>query len=212
VSWRSIAAGDHDAVIAARATDLRAFGAPVVLSFSGTPYDQSVTGWGTPAEFAEAFRRVVSVFRRNGVTNVSFAFVMDGDDFTVGRADSFYPGDDYVDWVGASAFNQFQRTNRWDTVPALLTAFLDWAEPRGKTAFVPEFACEEDPSDPVRKARWLDEAGAFLRSHPTLRAAVYFNANGMRGGDNLTHYWNPDSSAESLEAWRRLATDPWFER
>jgi hypothetical protein len=212
VPWRSIAAGEHDAVIAARAADLRTFGAPVLLRFSGTPYDQSMTGWGTPAEFAEAFRRVVTVLRASGATNVSFAFVMDGDDFTAGRADPFYPGDAFVDWVGASAFNQFQRTSRWDTVPSLLAAFVDWAGPRHKTAFVPEFASEEDPADPDRKARWLDEAREFLRSQPQLRAAVYFNANGMRGGDGFTHFWNVDSSTASLGAWRRLATDSWFEQ
>ena len=75
VPWSTIASGAEDAAIAARADAVKAFGSPVYLTFHHEPEDDLGT-WGTAADYAAAFRRVVTVFRSRGVTNVAFVWTM----------------------------------------------------------------------------------------------------------------------------------------
>ena len=75
IAWRTIASGTQVAAIAARADAIAAFGEPVYLTFHHEPEDDLAT-WGTPAEYAAAFRRVVEIFRARGVDNVAFVRTM----------------------------------------------------------------------------------------------------------------------------------------
>lgn len=66
-----------------------------------------------PERFRAAFRRIVDIFRAEGAYNVTWAFHADAssspkaDWNTIG---SYYPGDDYVDWIGLSVYGP-QRPN-----------------------------------------------------------------------------------------------------
>lgn len=61
-----------------------------------------------PAGYVAAFRHIVERLRKDGVTNVAFVW----HSFAQGNPDrmkDWYPGDEYVDWVGASHFGQFPK-------------------------------------------------------------------------------------------------------
>jgi len=61
-----------------------------------------------PAHYIQAYRRVVDRLREKRVTNVAFVW----HSFSQGNTDrmmEWYPGDKYVDWVGASYFGQFPK-------------------------------------------------------------------------------------------------------
>jgi hypothetical protein len=209
VSWKSITDGTSDALISARAQGLKALDVPVILSFDAAPYAEFRNGWGSEADFAAAFRHIVETFRANGATKVQFAWLMADYDFTVQRADPFYPGDDVVDWMGAGSYNFFRRTHTWDTLPSMLTPFFAWAKSRNKPLMIPELGCEEDPSDPNRKAGWLDEARTFLSAQAQLRAVVYFD-EASTSSDGVSYDWRVDTSQPALDAWRRFVADPKF--
>src|SRR6185436_10037774 len=101
--WRTIASGAQDAWITTQALSLKAFGVPMYLTFHHEPEDDSAA-FGTPTEYAAAYRHVVDVFRVNGVTNVSFVWTMMSWTFDPrsGRDPmSWYPGDAYIDAVGS---------------------------------------------------------------------------------------------------------------
>ena len=74
-SWSAIANGCQDATIIAHADAFKAFGSPMYLSFHHEPENDLGT-YGTPADFAAAFRHIVTVFRSRGVTNVAFVWTM----------------------------------------------------------------------------------------------------------------------------------------
>ncbi len=73
------------------------------------------TGYGDPAfpdgpeRFRDAFRHLVTLFRQDGATNVTWVFHMvqwfapnrPWESFT-----NYYPGDDYVDWFALSVFGE----------------------------------------------------------------------------------------------------------
>jgi putative cell wall-binding protein len=200
VTWSSIAGGAEDGVVKARADAMKAFGRPMLFSFNAEPFDESRKGWGTPAEFVDAFRHIVSVFRAQGATNVSFAWVLTGYDFTIsGRPEAFYPGDEWVDWIGADPYNFFTRDKKWQSFSAVAGAFHTWGAARHKPLVLAEWGTEEDPAVPGRKAAWFTEALATLLTWPEVKAVVYFN-NVADGYD-----WTIDTSPTSLAAFASMA-------
>ena len=94
VRWSTIASGAEDAAIIARADAIKAFGYPIYLAFHHEPEDD-LDAYGTPADYAEASRHIVTVFRSRGVTNVAFVWTMMSWSFNSNsgkNVDSYYPG------------------------------------------------------------------------------------------------------------------------
>lgn len=60
-------------------------------------------------QYVAAFRYIVDRFRKNGVNNVAYVWHSYAQGRTPDKMMEWYPGDDYVDWVGASYFNQFPK-------------------------------------------------------------------------------------------------------
>ena len=65
-----------------------------------------------------------------------------------------------------------------------------------------EWGSAEDPALAGRKAQWITEAGATMRSWPMLKAAAYFDEPGSCN-------WRLDSSSSSQAAFTTLATSSW---
>lgn len=60
-----------------------------------------------PANYVKAYRRIVDVMRTEGVNNVAFVWQSYAAPTYKGYPlSAWYPGDDYVDWVGISLFGQ----------------------------------------------------------------------------------------------------------
>ena len=110
---KDVAAGSLDPFIHAFAQDVREGGAPTLIrlfpDFNGD-WAKAISPLGnpslTPADFVAAWRRVVDIFRAEGVANASFAWVpfvypAVPVSFRDPNIDAYYPGDDYVDWMGA---------------------------------------------------------------------------------------------------------------
>jgi hypothetical protein len=208
VRWSAIANGSQDAWIASRADALRGLGRPVMLIFHHEPEDD-LDEFGTPAEFAAAWRHVVSVFRARGATNVVWVWTMMS--WTFGPraphpAASYYPGDDFVDWLAADAYNWYPcRTQRWRSLTNVVAAFRTWGRAHGKPLMLAEWGVPEDTATPdlQRKAQWFAEARAAMKKMPELKAFVYFSSD--RDCD-----WWLDSSPASLSAFTAMAKDPYF--
>lgn len=106
VSLPEIADGSQDAYLISYAEDVRAFGHPVVLSF-GHEMNGAWYRWGyrhvTPAVFVAAWRHIVDVFRGQGADNVTWLWTVnvyaDASSQTA-NPKSWWPGDNYVTWVG----------------------------------------------------------------------------------------------------------------
>lgn len=203
VSWASIASGAEDAQIRAHAQGLASTGKPLFLIFNHEP-DMASTAHGTPAEYAAAFRRVVTVFRQQQVTNVSFSMTLVPYSFQSGAANDFYPGNSYVDWVGADAYNwngcNPSAGSNWRSLEEAVAPVLAWSNARNKPVMLPEWGSVEDANAPGRKGQWFRDALATFKAHPEIKVAAYFNTTG-------TCPWWIDSSASSEEGFKALAND-----
>ncbi|MEW7292439.1 glycoside hydrolase family 26 protein [Aquimarina sp. 2304DJ70-9] len=123
-----VADGTHDKYISKLGDFLLSLGKrPVFLriayEFDGDPwnhYDQEST--------IKAYKRMVDMLRAQGVTNTAYVWQSTGfmspED---GQLEAWYPGDDYVDWLGFSFFN------RWED-----QKMIEFARKKGKPVFIAE--------------------------------------------------------------------------
>jgi hypothetical protein len=199
VPWAAIASGDADARLREIAAGYQALPAPVFCIFDQDPENSSALG--TPSEFAAAYRHVIATFHAAGTTNVTWIFNLKSPSFP-DLAARYYPGDDVIDWIGTSAYNfGASKGGRWISLADLIADFVAWATPHGKPMIVTEWASEEDPTDPDRKAAWIAAAAVTAHATPQLRAmsAFWSTVDGTRF----------DSSAAALDAFRAFAADPY---
>jgi hypothetical protein len=145
-----IAAGELDDNARQLARFIRLIERPVYLRI-GYEFDG---GWNHGYENAEryktVFRRIVDVLREEGVENVEYVWqaaafpldvLMDGG-YTDYR--EWYPGDDYVDWMGVSLFLGLDEVPTVETafvpptVRVLIERMLDFAREKGRPVMIAE--------------------------------------------------------------------------
>jgi hypothetical protein len=117
-SLSAIAAGTWDAYLSSFAVKVRDFGQPVVIGF-GHEMNAPWYSWGyghvRAATFVAAWRHLVNLFRQEGADNVIWLWAIQADGPRIGSAASWWPGSDYVTWVGIDGF--YDRPS--DTFPTL---------------------------------------------------------------------------------------------
>lgn len=200
VTWAEVASGSQDSRIRALAGQVKALAAPMFLTFQHEP---EYAGYGTPAEYRQAWRRFVEVFRAEGVTNVVWTWVVAPTPFSpnpsTATADELYPGDDVVDWVGLDAYNWFgcrgsSGPQQWRSMADSAASARAFAQAHGKELMLAEYGSVEDPADPNRKAAWLSSAMDTFLSWPEVKAVLYFHHDG-----NCP--WWVDSTQQSIGAF-----------
>jgi mannan endo-1,4-beta-mannosidase len=113
ISVSRIAAGNYDAYLRTFALAVKTFKAPVIMSF-GHEMNGNWYSWGwthtSPATFVAAWRRIVTVFRQEGVTNATWMWTVNIDrpDSTVAQNPAaWWPGSQYVSMVGIDGYFRF---------------------------------------------------------------------------------------------------------
>jgi hypothetical protein len=213
--------GTADACFHDLAKRFKAFGHPIWFrlwhEFNGTWYLWSYDPNSAQA-FVDAWQRVVRIFKSEGATNAMFTWCPDEGYYNPNKRPSGYPGDAYVDWVCSDGYN-WNRSNAWCTthpgwcdfweifhhggaaVPSVERDF------RGRKPYlVGETGSVEDTAG--RKGQWMLNMRDRIKSDfPNLRALLYFD-NDMTAVQNVN--WRLDTSQSSLDGFRALARDAYF--
>lgn len=201
---RRIAGGDHDAYLRRSARDAAAWKKPVLIRF-GAEMNGGWFPWGlgvggnTADHFKSAWRHVVRVFRQEGATNVRWVWSPN-----VGRFDSLYPGDEWVDYLALDGYNWGPMKGGWESFDEVYAdSYRAITRLSRKPLMIGEFAANETGGD---KAAWIREtfSRATLERYPRIRAYVWFNTRA--DGAN----WPVDSSRASLAAFRQAIGQPYF--
>ncbi|HEU0102335.1 MAG TPA: hypothetical protein VFR07_08460 [Mycobacteriales bacterium] len=207
--WAEIARGEHDADIVAQAQAFKEFGAPVLLTFNHEPELDSPE-LGSPADYVAAWRHWVDIYRSEGATNVSFNWILLAASFNrPAVARSYYPGDDYVDWLGVDGYNWFTcQSFPWRSFAEVFAGFRTWAATRDKPVIIAEVGSAEDDADPLRKARWINDMGTTLSSWPQVKAVAWYSwyPKPEPGGQDCR--FRAVSSQPALDAWRAVGALP----
>jgi hypothetical protein len=215
----AINAGQADAALTRMARQLAAYGQTVMLEPGWEMNGNWAYAWqgalngndaAAPARYAAAWRHMVDLFRREGATNVRWVFNPNvGNPLTHAATGSshwnwyanYYPGNGYVDYVGAHGFNgpsvwggswqDFGTMTDGAAADHMLSDLA--ARYPGKPIIIGEFATQEGTA--TQKAQWIADAYAKMLANPAVIGAVWFNAN--KEAD-----WRIDSSAASLAAFK----------
>jgi hypothetical protein len=198
---RDIAQGRADAYVRTFARDVRGYGKPILLTLFAPEFNgdwwwavsPGANGSLTTRDFVHAWRRVVDIFDAVGASNVSWAWVVNGyppDPSQQPQIDrdigGYYPGDDYVDWVGVDVYDV--GTPLWMDGP------YAFAVAHGKPVFVGEFGIRHEWSSlPASHWQpWLASAFDYFESHPAIKAISYFNYCNRAGASRVR--WDPSRS------------------
>lgn len=230
-SLASIAGGDWDSDLRHWCSDAAAataeLGTPLLAEF-GTEVNGDWFPWngrwngggetgdyGDPAQadgperFRDAYRRIVSICRKEGAVGITWFFHVDvggspAADWNA-RYRNYYPGDAYVDWIGVSNYGKlvpgeasrgFARRlrRRYDELAALSPS---------KPIAVLEYGHAES-RNAKRKARWIKRALRVLARarFPRIAAASYWHEEWRNETGSISNL-HIDSSRRAKLAYRR---------
>ncbi|MFN3331863.1 MAG: glycoside hydrolase family 26 protein [Caldilinea sp.] len=220
----SINRGDHDTFLRIFASQIAQYPAKFLLRWGHEMNlgDYSWSGYcnggniEATQKFIAAYRRIVDIFRNAGATNVRWIWSPSFDSWPAepwNAIENYYPGDDYVDWIGVVGYNFGQSRvwsgYHWDTFDDLFRIFLEDAQQLhpDKPVMLADYATAEN--DGGDKAAWITDAFTEMKRYPNLKAAVYFHLNPPEYSPP-TLYFKIDSSLASLEAYRAAIQDDYF--
>jgi hypothetical protein len=130
-----------------------------------------------------------------------------------GGAPDWYPGEGWLDYVGADAYNWHTcrpgTSNPWTSLEQLLNPLRLFVQGKAiKGIMVPEWASTEDPARPGRKAQWIADAHALFKKPgwEGFKGVLYYNKTSKYPNCR----WFVDSSQASLAAFSAMANDVYY--
>jgi hypothetical protein len=203
-----VVAGRHDAMIRKRARAVKELGEPMFLRYFAEPEAaKHLARSGSPETYKADWRRVHRLFDEEGATNVAWVWCPTAWGFQDGRAPTYYPGDDVVDWVCADGYNWgAQKRAPWRDFATIFDAFYAFGVAAGKPLMIGEYGTVE--GGPGQKSEWFATAREQIKRMPAVKAVVYFNSN--RFEDGHLWRWRVTSSPSARTGFERMARDPYF--
>lgn len=211
---KEIISGKYDSYITSYARDVKAYRKPVVIRFAhemnGNWYPWGST-LNTPTDYVLAWRHVHSIFKEEGATNVTWVWApnevyLEDRVPLSSKIEMFYPGAEYVDWVGVSSFNWggSYKQNRWRSPSEMFGPSVDSLKQFGKPLIIAETASVELETDAGKKALWIGDLSAYVQANPEIKGVVWFNT------EDLGVDWSITTSSESESAFTQAFSAPYF--
>jgi len=187
---KAIAEGRFDEYIDKWANDAKNFGAPFFLRLGHEMNDPYRYPWGPqnnkPEDFIAAWKHVRDRFHKVGAENAVWIWSPHpGYSF-----EEFYPGDEYVDWIGTTTLNYGTVANwsQWWSFDETFAKFYAGMARYKKPMMLTEFGSLSVGGD---RADWFTKAFESLKvKFPEVKALVFFHVS----NDNTTTYKSLDWS------------------
>lgn len=212
--------GKGDKVIRSQAKRIKNYGKPVVIR----PWAEMNADWvdfqpkkrriesgehgGTYAEFIAAWRRVVTIMRSEGVSNVKWAFNPTTDTYAETTHPKYiYPGDEYVDYLALDGYNwgdgdgltwrtftdiyqeQYARLTAIAPTKPVWIAEIGSSDPESVSA---SEAAISAPAGASKSEWWINAVTSIKNEFPQIEAIVLFDAEKERD-------WRRNSSQTALD-------------
>ena len=208
---KTITNGDHDGALIKWANQIKNFGHPVYFRLM-CEMNGNWVAWGgnangnSPADYIPAWRHIRNIFNQQGANNAVFVWAPNRDGDVASAQSTFnqyYPGDDYVDYVGINGYNWGTMyntptwTSRWQSFSEIFDASYEvYTSRTNKPLMIPEMASTEVGGS---KAEWIKDAYTKIKyNYPRIKIAVWFNINKETD-------WRVHNSSTNLDAFIRYA-------
>lgn len=171
-----ILSGKYDFYIDKWAREAKAFQQPILLRFGHEMNDPYRYPWGphlnSPEDYINAWKYVVDRFKALGADNVLWVWSPHP---AHGNFQSYYPGDEYVDWVGTSALNygKVAAWSEWWSFEEIFDKPYKELSEFKKPIIIAEFGSVAVGGN---RADWYKDALIdFPTNYPLVKALVFFH-------------------------------------
>lgn len=179
----------------------------------------SKTNYGSPAlfdgmeRFRDAYRHIITICNNAGANNITWFYHVDiysSPESGWNNMSGYYPGDNYIDWIGVSVYGPQDKQEGWWSFEDVLDD--SWDEllsisKTGKPIALLEWGVIDYPSV-GNKATWIKSALANIKPggkyYPLIKAVSYWNEDFNQTNLRI------DSSPESLRAYSDAISDSVF--
>ncbi|HZX49681.1 MAG TPA: glycosyl hydrolase [Candidatus Paceibacterota bacterium] len=218
-SLQKIADGVFDPELQKWAAEAKETKIPLLVEF-GTEVNGDWFSWNArwngreqgAAVFQQAYRHIINLFREENVTTITWVFHVDAQgepDEPWNSMAAYYPGDEYIDWIGMSVYGAQEPGDDWQTFQEVFDeAYAEFAAISAtKPLALLEFGAHENNKKPA----WIAQALESISSgrYPRVKAISYWHSN-WENDDGTTSRLRLDSSKESLQAYQQAIQNPLF--
>ncbi len=222
-SLQKIIDGDFDQYLSDWADQVKSFTRPVMINFgvemngdwfpwSGVFQGGGATaGYGDPAKadgperFVDAFRHIVDLFRNRGAANACWYFHANHDSFpeeSWNAMSTYYPGDDYIDWLGISVYGPQYKDEDWVSFTGLMTPAYNevCALNPDKPVILAEWGVGEYPQKGDKAAWYAGALESLPLEYPRVKIAIVYSER-WRNDDGSWSDLRIDSSPAAWTAY-----------
>ncbi len=197
---RTIARGEYDNYVREWAREAVIYGKPFFLRFAhemnNIQYPWSDAAGNLPKDFVDAWRHVHKIFKDEGAKNVIFVWSPKGT-----MPDEFYPGGEYVDWIGTGVFNYGSYSEGvWHSFEFIYEPIYRSALRYEKPIMIAEIGCSPLGGN---QTQWYADAFKILsKSYSETKAIVFFNnpADFTLAGSTID--WTIDNNPDIIKLLR----------
>ncbi len=206
----AVAHGDYDFYIDEWARQVKVFAHPVFIRLAHEMNDPYRYPWGPqnnkPDEFIAAWKHVVNRFRLLNVYNVLWVWSPQPSHL---QYKAYYPGDEYVDWIGVGALNygEVASWSHWWSFKEIFGNYYDRLDAFRKPLMITEMGSLVVGGS---REKWFKDAFTDLpKKYPDLKALLFFDNSSDNTTLNKSLDWSIINDSLSLKAIRKAIKTTW---
>ncbi len=165
---KEIAEGQYDQHIGDLCDVFSKFKKPIFLRIG---YEFDKEGKYDPEYFRKAWKYLVGIIRKKGITNVATVWCACPYNGT-SPVEPYYPGDNYVDWFGIDVFG----VRHFEKLYPPVEGFLELAKKHKKPVMIGEssaISSRRENKDDWKE--WFVPYFDWIKKHPVIKAFCYIN-------------------------------------
>ncbi|HEX8515153.1 MAG TPA: glycosyltransferase [Bacteroidia bacterium] len=183
-TWRNISSGKYDAYLEKYAAALREYSNPVYMNFS-PGFDDKQNLHNSSYEFVKAWQYAYTFFNDLGISNITWIWSPKSS-----SSIAFYPGSQFVDWIGISCLNYAGAKTDSDSYSfsEMYTPYRELLGPLQKPFIITEMGAAKGELQSV----WYKDAFNSIRTkYKEVRAVVFYDqkkTTSKRGSNYVTDF------------------------
>ncbi|WP_458719700.1 tetratricopeptide repeat protein [Candidatus Nitrosocosmicus sp. R] len=171
-----------------------------------------------PERFRDAYKHIIDLFNNQDVNNITWVFHMvppeDAGNIdpseTWNSIKNYYPGDDYIDWIGTSIYGSIKPGEEWKSFTDVLNNIYTELSSLSsdKPIAILELGVINDPQS-GDKSEWIQSALQTIESesYPRIKAISYWNE---KWEDSDVIDLTVNSSREVADTFRNIISSSFF--
>ena len=210
--------GAYDKYLCEYARVIAEFGHPVLFR----PFNEMNGDWCAYSSYntskdtmiyKEMYRYIYSIFESQGA-NTNTVWVWNPNSVSFPNFDwnhslMYYPGDEYVDIIGMTAYNTgtYYEGEKWQTFSELYDdVYADYLTWFGQPFMITEFSCSSVGGD---KAAWMKDMFSKIYYLDRIKAAIWWDGCDYDSKGNIARSYFLDETPEIMDVFREGIKAPW---